>query len=74
MFDRRVHHLAGCPPYGRVYRMWEELGAMPRECVFQDRITQVELPDARVFSVYTNIARLGDHRGRAEVSNEGSAE
>ena len=60
-FDGSVHHLAGCRPDGPVYRMWEELGAMPRECVFPDRLTQVESPDGRVFSVYIDIDRLEDH-------------
>jgi phytoene dehydrogenase-like protein len=60
-FDGSVHHLAGCHPDGPVYRMWEELGAMPRECVFPDRLTQVESPDGHVLSVYTDIARLEDH-------------
>lgn len=60
-FDGSVHHLAGCRPDGPVHRMWEELGAMPRECVFPDRLTQVESPDGRLFSVYINIDRLEDH-------------
>jgi phytoene dehydrogenase-like protein len=60
-FDGSVHHLAGCNPDGPVYRMWEELGAMPRECVFPDRLTQVESPDGNIFSVYTDIDRLEDH-------------
>lgn len=60
-FDGCVHHLAGCHPDGPVYRMWEELGAMPRECVFPDRLTQVESPEGHVFSVYTDIARLEEH-------------
>lgn len=41
--------------------MWEELGAMPRECVFPDRLTQVESPDGRRFSVYVDINRLEEH-------------
>lgn len=60
-FDGSVHHLAGCHPDGPVYRMWEELGAMPRECVFPDRLTQVESPDGPTFSVYINIDRLEEH-------------
>jgi phytoene dehydrogenase-like protein len=60
-FDGSVHHLAGCNPDGPVYRMWEELGAMPRECVFPDRLTQVESPDGHVFSVHIDIDRLENH-------------
>jgi phytoene dehydrogenase-like protein len=60
-FDGCIHHLAGCHPDGPVYRMWEELGVMPRQCIFPDRLTQVESPDGRVFSVYTDIDRLEEH-------------
>jgi len=60
-FDGSVHHLAGCRPDGPVYRMWEELGAMPRECVFPDRLTQVESPEGDVLSVYVDIERLEEH-------------
>ena len=60
-FDGSVHHLAGCHPDGPVYRMWEELGVIPRECVFPDRLTQVESPHGEVFSVYTDIDRLEAH-------------
>ena len=34
---------------------------MPRECVFPDRLTQVESPDGQVFSVYVDIDRLEEH-------------
>jgi phytoene dehydrogenase-like protein len=60
-FDGSIHHLAGCRPGNPLYRMWEELGAMPRDCVFPDRLTQVESPDGRTFSVYIDIGRLEDH-------------
>ncbi len=60
-FDGSIHHLAGCRHGNPLYRMWEELGAMPRDCVFPDRLTQVESPDGRRFSVYVDIDRLEDH-------------
>jgi phytoene dehydrogenase-like protein len=60
-FDGSIHHLAGCRPGNPVYRMWEELGAMPRDCVFPDRLAQVVSPDGRAFSVYVDIDRLEDH-------------
>jgi phytoene dehydrogenase-like protein len=60
-FDGSIHHLAGCRPGSPVYRMWEELGAMPRECVFPDRLTQVVSPDGRTLNVYIDTDRLEDH-------------
>jgi len=60
-FDGSVHHLAGCREGGPIYQMWEELGAMPRECVFPDRLTQVESPQGEVFCVFVDIDRLEQH-------------
>jgi phytoene dehydrogenase-like protein len=60
-FDGSIHHLAGCRPGNPVYRMWEDLGAMPRACAFPERLTQVVSPDGRTFDVYTDIDRLEEH-------------
>lgn len=60
-FDGSIHHLAGCRPGSPMHRMWEELGAMPRDCVFPDRLTQVESPDGRKLSVFVDIDRLERH-------------
>jgi len=60
-FDGSIHHLAGCRPGNAVYRMWEELGAMPRDCVFPDRLTQVVSTDGRTFDVFTDTDRLEEH-------------
>jgi len=60
-FDGSIHHLAGCHPASPIYGMWEELGAMPRELVFSDHLTQVEDPDGRTVTVYTDLNRLEDH-------------
>ena len=60
-FDGSIHHLAGCRPGNLVYRMWEELGAMPRDCAFPDRLTQVVSTDGRAFNVFVDIDRLEDH-------------
>lgn len=68
-FDGSIHHLAGCRPGNPVYRMWEELGAMPRDCVFPDRLTQVVSPDGRAFNVFIDLDRLEDHM-LAEFPND----
>jgi phytoene dehydrogenase-like protein len=60
-FDGSIHHLAGCRSGNPVYRMWEELGAMPRDCIFPERLTQVVSADGRTFDVFIDIDRLEDH-------------
>jgi len=60
-FDGCVHHLAGCTPESKVYRMWQELGAMPREVYYLEDLICVENLDGRRFTVYTDIDRLEQH-------------
>jgi len=60
-FDGSIHHLAGCRPGTPLYRMWEELGAMPTEVLLPEDLTQVETPDGRRFTVYTDLDRLEEH-------------
>jgi phytoene dehydrogenase-like protein len=60
-FDGCIHHLAGCRPGTPTYRMWEELGAMPRESLFPADLTQVEMPEGKVLTVYTDLDRLEAH-------------
>ncbi len=60
-FDGCIHHLAGCLPGTATYRIWEELGAMPREVLFPDDLTQVETPAGAVFTVHTDLDRLEAH-------------
>jgi len=60
-FDGSIHHLAGCHPESPLYRMWEDLGAMPRKVLFPEDLTQVESPDGKVLRVYTDLNCLEDH-------------
>lgn len=60
-FEGSIHHLAGCRPGGPLYAMWEELGAMPREVLLPDDLTQVEDPEGNRFTVYTDLDRLEAH-------------
>lgn len=43
--DACIHHLFGCSPSSKIYQLWHELGAMPRE--------MVRLPIARASSLRT---------------------
>lgn len=60
-FDGCIHHLAGCRPETPTHRMWEELGAMPREVLYPADLTQVETPDREVLTVHTDLDRLEAH-------------
>lgn len=60
-FDGSIHHLAGCRPGTHLHRMWEELGAMPREVIFPEDLTQVESPDGRTLTIFTDLDRLSEH-------------
>ncbi len=60
-FDGCMHHLAGCLPGMRIYKMWQELGAMPRAMYFPDDLIGVENSEGRRFIVYTDLDRLESH-------------
>ncbi len=60
-FDGCIHHLAGCLPGTPTYRMWEDLGAMPQEVLYPSDLTQVETPDGKHLTVYTDLDRLEAH-------------
>jgi len=60
-FDGCIHHLMGCNPGSRLYRLWEELGAMPREMRVTEDCVSVCAPDGREFRDYYNLERLRDH-------------
>ncbi len=60
-FDGSMHHLSGCTPGSRVYRMWEELGAMPRAMHYPEDLICIEDTDGRRFTVYADLDRLEQH-------------
>ena len=57
-FDPCIHHFFGCKPGTRVYRMWHELGALPRELVTMEACTAVASPDGKMFVDYYDPERL----------------
>ena len=59
--DGCIHHLAGCTPGTKLYSMWQELGAMPRETLNPEVVVRVEDPDGKALNVYANLERLADH-------------
>jgi phytoene dehydrogenase-like protein len=51
-FDACIHHFFGCKPGSSLYRLWHELGAMPREMVALEDCTAVASPDGKMFVDY----------------------
>ena len=57
-FDPCIHHFFGCKPGSRVYQMWHELGALPRELVPLEHCTAVASPDNKIFLDYYDLEKL----------------
>ena len=57
-FDSCIHHFFGCKPGSRVYQMWHELGALPRELVNVEECTAIASPDGKMFVDYYDLERL----------------
>jgi phytoene dehydrogenase-like protein len=60
-FDACVHHLFGCSPSSKIYGLWHEIGAMPREMVKPADCVSVLSPDGNLFRDYYDIEKLEDH-------------
>jgi phytoene dehydrogenase-like protein len=60
-FDGCIHHLAGCTPGTKLYRMWQELGAMPRDLIHPEDVVRVEDPSGKTLTIYADLDRLADH-------------
>jgi phytoene dehydrogenase-like protein len=59
-FDGCIHHLAGCTPGSKLYRMWQELGAMPRDLIHREEVVRVEEPGGKTLTVPADLDRLAD--------------
>ena len=57
-FDACIHHFFGCKPESSVYRLWHELGAMPRELVTLEDCTAVASPYGKIFVDYYDLDML----------------
>lgn len=60
-FDACIHHLFGCAPASKLYGLWQELGAMPREMVKPAECVSVLSPDGRLFRDYYDLEKLEAH-------------
>jgi phytoene dehydrogenase-like protein len=57
-FDVCIHHLFGCYPGSKIYQMWQELGAMPRELVPLTECTSILSSEGKLFRDYYDLDRL----------------
>ncbi len=61
VFDACIHHLFGCDPSTKIYSLWHELGAMPRELLRTGECVSVLSPDGRFFHDYYDLDKLEQH-------------
>ncbi len=60
-FDACIHHLFGCSPASRIFHLWEDIGAMPRDLVPVEDCVSVASPDGRLFKDYYDLDKLEAH-------------
>ena len=57
-FDVCIHHFFGCKPNTREYRMWNELGAFPRQLINMEECTAAASQGGKMFVDYYDLKRL----------------
>jgi phytoene dehydrogenase-like protein len=71
-FDGCIHHLAGLKPGGKMYRIWQNLGAFEdREYLFPMDLSRVERADGTGLTAYTDLNLL--EREMKRIAPEDSA-
>lgn len=60
-FDACIHHLMGCSPHSKIYVLWKELGAMPRELIYTKECVSVASPEGKLFNDYYDLVKLEQH-------------
>jgi len=60
--DACIHWLVGSSPKNRFHRLWQEVGAVPNQPMFDhDVFLRIEGTSGRTLTFYTDIDRLTDH-------------
>jgi phytoene dehydrogenase-like protein len=60
--DGCIHWLVGSSPKNRFYRLWEEVGAVPNQPIYDhDIFARIEGNSGQALTLYTDIDRLADH-------------
>jgi len=73
-FDACIHHFFGCKPGSSLYRLWHELGAMPRELATLEDCTAIASPDGEMFIDYYDLERLKETLLRLSPADSGTIE
>jgi phytoene dehydrogenase-like protein len=73
-FDACIHHLFGCARGSKIYRLWEELGAMPRDLVPTEECVSVAAPDGKMFNDYWETDLLRHHMEALSPADSGEIE
>lgn len=60
-FDACIHHLFGCAPASHIYRLWQEIGAAPREFLPLEDCVSVLSTEGTLFRDYYELERLEAH-------------
>jgi phytoene dehydrogenase-like protein len=60
-FDGCIHLLFGTDPSSRLYDLWKELGAMPRELARTKEAVSVASTDGTLFTDYYDVCALERH-------------
>ncbi|MEA4896692.1 MAG: NAD(P)/FAD-dependent oxidoreductase [Christensenellaceae bacterium] len=60
-FDACIHHLMGCSPNTKMYRLWSEIGALPAELVYPKECISVSSPEGRMFKDHYDPDALEKH-------------
>lgn len=61
VFDVCIHHLMGCCEKSRIFPLWKELGAMPRELIATRECSSVADSSGACFVDYYDLNRLEQH-------------
>jgi phytoene dehydrogenase-like protein len=69
-FDVCIHHLFGCNSTSKIYQLWEELGAMPREMARTEECASVASPDGKLFKDYYDPGKLEAHLKELSPADE----
>jgi phytoene dehydrogenase-like protein len=73
-FDGCIHHLMGCSPHTKIYELWSELGAMPREQVYTRECVSVVSPEGKTFNDYWDPDELESHLKELAPRDAGAIE
>jgi len=73
-FDGCIHHLMGCSPYSKIYELWSELGAMPREQVYTQECVSVVSPEGKTFNDVWDPDELESHLKELSPGDAGAIE